>query len=496
MNGRMSDVALVGCALALAVACTETPSQRALPYCDGDDLHRRDTNGVERVSVCDTCQDDGTVAECLASPVTACHADFCVDDGHAIQVCGSQGNVAEFARPCDEGTTCHDEDWTAVECRGCRPDECGGVCGDCNECGATCVEGTCEVSSCEDTRCGLDRCGHFCGQCDDARVCAQGHCVCREGTCGGTDGVACAAYDEAWCECADGACTCFPRCDGRACGSDGCGDSCGSCATGTTCVDGTCATLDLTSFTATHVESIEVLDRYSMTPEDPCWVDSDGDGVLDPQADAWLSSLFAYDVVRLLTGDRLLLLPASPTSPFDAVFAWARPGDAADEYVVVQTTAYGRPVPPVRLAASTLESGVLQTGVADVEVFDAAGLSEGSAPSYENAAYLQATYVPLRGASVQGTVTEEPNGPVLVDGTLKGTFHRVDLEHAVWLALAHCAMSGHGSGTCQDLSDNLYHWFGVLFWWETVPEMADADAAPFCAHITGRRVTVTGIDAP
>ena len=34
--------------------------------------------------------------------------------------------------------------------------------------------------------------------------------------------------------------TCEPKCDGRACGDDGCGGSCGSCGDDETCVEGTC----------------------------------------------------------------------------------------------------------------------------------------------------------------------------------------------------------------------------------------------------------------
>jgi len=34
---------------------------------------------------------------------------------------------------------------------------------------------------------------------------------------------------------------CIPRCDGRSCGGDGCGGSCGRCAAGLSCVDGACA---------------------------------------------------------------------------------------------------------------------------------------------------------------------------------------------------------------------------------------------------------------
>ena len=47
---------------------------------------------------------------------------------------------------------------------------------------------------------------------------------------------------------------CVPNCDGRLCGDDGCGNSCGQCATGQECEDGTCVKqclkLNRTEFTA------------------------------------------------------------------------------------------------------------------------------------------------------------------------------------------------------------------------------------------------------
>ena len=40
--------------------------------------------------------------------------------------------------------------------------------------------------------------------------------------------------------CDEGQCQCLPDCDGMECGDDGCGDSCGSCGQGVSCVDGEC----------------------------------------------------------------------------------------------------------------------------------------------------------------------------------------------------------------------------------------------------------------
>ena len=44
--------------------------------------------------------------------------------------------------------------------------------------------------------------------------------------------------------CEDGSCVCQLDCTGKTCGSDGCGGSCGNCTGGTTCVSSTCLDLD------------------------------------------------------------------------------------------------------------------------------------------------------------------------------------------------------------------------------------------------------------
>lgn len=68
------------------------------------------------------------------------------------------------------------------------------------------------VPQCDGKQCGDDGCGGSCGACGDGRVCD-----------------------------ASQRCACEPQCDGRACGDDGCGGSCGACAEGTVCgVGGAC----------------------------------------------------------------------------------------------------------------------------------------------------------------------------------------------------------------------------------------------------------------
>ncbi|MFO0744335.1 MAG: FG-GAP-like repeat-containing protein [Myxococcota bacterium] len=81
--------------------------------------------------------------------------------------------------------------------------------------GTSCVEGQCQgdcVASCDGKSCGSDGCGGSCGSCGFGQLCVGGHC----------------SVD------------CAPQCDGKSCGDNGCGGSCGSCPSGYSCVAGAC----------------------------------------------------------------------------------------------------------------------------------------------------------------------------------------------------------------------------------------------------------------
>ncbi|HEY8430844.1 MAG TPA: hypothetical protein VIL20_20835 [Sandaracinaceae bacterium] len=121
---------------------------------------------------------------------------------------------------------------------------------DCPDDGSSAAPPACGCTpSCDGRSCGDDGCGGSCGSCPSDRSCsASGTCVCAGGRtdCGG----ACVdtSSDEAHCggcgnacasaeQCVSGTCVavCTPSCDGRSCGDDGCGGSCGSCPAGRTC---------------------------------------------------------------------------------------------------------------------------------------------------------------------------------------------------------------------------------------------------------------------
>lgn len=74
---------------------------------------------------------------------------------------------------------------------------------------------------CDNHPCGLDCC-ESADQCCDGECCPAGYVCSGEETC----------------------VSCLPNCDGRDCGDDGCGGSCGTCPDGSGCLrNGTCAIL-------------------------------------------------------------------------------------------------------------------------------------------------------------------------------------------------------------------------------------------------------------
>ena len=195
----------------------------------------------------------------------ACVEGDCVFVMCAGRECGPDG-CGGSCGDCAEGQVCSPDDTCcAPSCGGkaCGPDGCGGGCGLCG-CGERCVEGGCEFQACDGRECGADGCGGSCGPCTDGASCVEGDCVegwfCDPASladgercdceCGAPDPdcelpMAAVSGCEAWQSCgADGHCEgdCVADCDGRMCGPDGCGGSCGGCPLDMpTCDGGTCA---------------------------------------------------------------------------------------------------------------------------------------------------------------------------------------------------------------------------------------------------------------
>jgi len=231
------------------------------------------------VPVCDgkTCGDDGCGGSCGSCPsgqtcnaqgqceagacVPACDGKTCGDDGCGGS-CGScpDGQTCNAQGQCEAGACS-----PACDGKACGDDGCGGSCGSCPS-GQTCnAQGQCEagacVPACDGKACGDDGCGGSCGSCPTGQTCnAQGQCGAVAPGCGDltADGV-CEGTVVRWCEndtvqtfdCADQGKTCgtvpgvgstcvelcTPSCDGKNCGDDGCGGSCGACPPGQTCGD-------------------------------------------------------------------------------------------------------------------------------------------------------------------------------------------------------------------------------------------------------------------
>lgn len=150
----------------------------------------------------------------------ACGTRECGDDG-----CGGSCGACPVAAPvCGDDGLCHVE---------CPPSEC--------TVGETRCDGTSE-ETCEDVCTDVPGCTP-CGQwgvrhaCEGFEVCLSdlGRCGCEQTVCD----VCCDTSDHV---CDGAGHCCLPDCEGKECGDDGCGGSCGTCDSGS-CVEGHCTVL-------------------------------------------------------------------------------------------------------------------------------------------------------------------------------------------------------------------------------------------------------------
>ena len=197
------------------------------------------------------CSAGSCVEECEGD----CAGKVCGDDGcggscggcFGGTVCNDLG-LCVAPEACDaqcDGKVCGD-DGCGGSCGGCF----GGTV--CNDLGLCVAPEACDAQ-CDGTACGPDGCGGFCGSCPVDWACQDGACVdpCVP-TCGtkecGSDGCggSCGACAPGWGCDTEGVCYegCDADCVNRNCGSDGCGGICGSCAPGVSCDDdlGQCLT--------------------------------------------------------------------------------------------------------------------------------------------------------------------------------------------------------------------------------------------------------------
>jgi hypothetical protein len=217
---------------------------------------------------------------CEVAPVPGCSECSCEDcvcdvDPYCCQVMWDDlcvGECVDQCGGCGSTPTCGEKE--------CGPNGCGGVCGECPlgwDCtdGGKCVD-NCEAD-CSGSDCGTDGCGGNCGTCEEGAQCVEGACL---EECGGIDFVGCCDGDIqhycedgfqllvdcaaqgltcgwketlGWYDCSDSSLSdpsgtfplwcpgvCPPECDGKECGPDGCGGSCGECQEGQECANALC----------------------------------------------------------------------------------------------------------------------------------------------------------------------------------------------------------------------------------------------------------------
>ena len=151
------------------------------------------------------------------------------------------------------------------DCEGkdCGDDGCGGSCGDCAGPSEICTDqAVCCTPVCDGKECGPGGCGGNCGECEEGLNCDGGMCIdgvpggCQEADGPGCDGCGCedcVVAEDSYCletlwdalcvqyckECGT-TCPCFPDCENKTCGNDGCGGQCGECPKYEYCLDGQC----------------------------------------------------------------------------------------------------------------------------------------------------------------------------------------------------------------------------------------------------------------
>lgn len=151
--------------------------------------------------------------------------------------CSGGECLGEESLVCDDGRVCTDD--SCDPSAGCQFEPNSAGCSDGNACttGDFCDGGMC-VSA------GLL-------ECDDANPCTGDSCNPAVGCEHPSfdDGTQCPGGPQ-W-ACSGGACVCQPECDGKQCGQDGCGGSCGVCGEGHYCVGNFCACTEPASPTVT-----------------------------------------------------------------------------------------------------------------------------------------------------------------------------------------------------------------------------------------------------
>jgi hypothetical protein len=178
--------------------------------------------------------------DCLICPADcgACAGTGCCE-AHATPSCDDAGISACV---CAQDQFCCDVEWDGV----CVDEVASLACGTCGGTDPVCGDGECDGGeSCK-------VCPGDCGACPGSGDCCTPH---ENGGCNDPTVQKCVCDEDAWCcesewddECVAnvdalncGQCGgCVPDCNGKVCGGDGCGGSCGACAEGQSCKENQC----------------------------------------------------------------------------------------------------------------------------------------------------------------------------------------------------------------------------------------------------------------
>lgn len=181
---------------------------------------------------------------CNPAAVGAAHSECC-DSTYCFGKCYDEELCCPYPREfCPVSHECCMDGWKCCpDFGGCiSPDQC-------------CTAADCPFESCSAAQCAGNACeyrpdcraGNRC--CESTELCFRSDCQ-ADGSCGklvfdchnGGAGSCCEEFGEGFFCAEDGTCDCVLQCQGRSCGDDGCGGSCGACPAGRTCtLEGLCA---------------------------------------------------------------------------------------------------------------------------------------------------------------------------------------------------------------------------------------------------------------
>lgn len=224
------------------------------------------SSGTCRAACGDGTCDIGAGENCTScAQDCACQKGQACTQGRCETSCGNGKCDTAYGEDC---SNCP-KDCACPSGKECNAGSCGKDCGnnscqadqgeDCSTCAKDCAckgDQVCNTGQCVD-RCGNGVCDQDKGEncstcakdcaCPTGLSCGSGTCQtpCGDGTCQADKGENCTTCaKDCACEggksCVGGSCSCQLNCDGKSCGDDGCGGSCGTCSGRTTCNAGKC----------------------------------------------------------------------------------------------------------------------------------------------------------------------------------------------------------------------------------------------------------------